>query len=123
MGDPNVALVEVGLARTGTVCAATLDLFAEIHGAEAGNLALKGIALGGDFVGGGIAPRLLSVLQAGGFMRAFTGKGRFAEVLSAVPVRVARSTREGKSFPALPSRDHLGTADGARTSMLRTGTK
>ena len=88
-GDPNATITQVGLAGEDAVCAAALDLFSSILGAEAGNLALRCLATGGVFVGGGIVPRLLSVLGNGGFLRAFTDKGRFSEWTRAIPVRVA----------------------------------
>ena len=59
-----------------------------IYGAEAGNLALKLMALGGVYLGGGIAPKILPKLEDGGFMQAFADKGRFVEMLSGIPVRV-----------------------------------
>jgi glucokinase len=65
----------------------------EIYGAEAGNLALKLLATGGVYVGGGIAPRILPRLREGAFMRAFTSKGRFAELLRRVPVQVILNDR------------------------------
>jgi glucokinase len=63
-------------------------LMVSIYGAEAGNLALKVMATGGMYLGGGIPPRILPLLQEGGFMRSFTDKGRFDELLSRIPVRV-----------------------------------
>ena len=66
----------------------TLERFLSIYGAEAGNLALKALALGGVFVGGGIAPRMLSALAGGGFVRAFFDKGRLSPVLTRIPVSV-----------------------------------
>lgn len=70
------------------LCAATIGLFADILGAETGNLALKVLATGGVYVGGGIPPRILPHLQDGRFMRAFVEKGRFAELLGKIPVKV-----------------------------------
>jgi glucokinase len=70
------------------LCAAALDLFVSILGAEAGNLALKVLATGGVYLGGGIPPRILSQLSDGRFMQAFVNKGRFADLLDKVPVKV-----------------------------------
>jgi glucokinase len=65
-----------------------LDLMVSIYGAEAGNLALKVMATGGVYVGGGIAPKILPKLREGSFMRAFVDKGRFRARLERIPVRV-----------------------------------
>jgi glucokinase len=67
---------------------AALELFVTILGAEAGNLALKVLSLGGVYLAGGIPPRILPALKEGRFLRAFTAKGRMSEVLARVPVCV-----------------------------------
>ena len=63
------------------------------YGAEAGNLALKVLATGGVYVGGGIAPKILKKLQDGTFMKAFTDKGRLSDLLVQTPVRVILESR------------------------------
>jgi glucokinase len=73
--------------RTSTASAA-LDLFVSIYGARAGNTALEYMATGGVFLGGGIAPKIVDRLRSGAFMRAFVDKGRFAPLLTRIPVRV-----------------------------------
>jgi glucokinase len=88
VGDPNVLISELGLAGTDPLCVATVDLFCSIYGSEAGNVALRSVALGGVFVGGGIAPKLLPALQKGSFVRAFSAKGRFTEFLQGLTVSV-----------------------------------
>ncbi|HLN14597.1 MAG TPA: glucokinase [bacterium] len=70
------------------LAAATLALFVSILAAEAGNLALKVLATGGVYLGGGIPPRILPALDAGGFMAAFRDKGRLSALLDAIPVHV-----------------------------------
>jgi glucokinase len=65
-----------------------VDLFAACYGAEAGNLALKGLATGGVFLTGGIAPKILPRLRAGGFVARFRDKGRLSYVVDAIPVHV-----------------------------------
>ena len=64
-----------------------LDLVVVLLGAEAANLALKIMATGGVYLGGGIVPSILSKLKEPAFMRAFTNKGRMSDMLSAVPVK------------------------------------
>lgn len=88
VGDAAAVVAEVGLAGQSELCQQALDLFASIYGAEAGNLALKALALNGLYVGGGIAPKLIPKLKDGTFMRAFVAKGRYKNLLNAIPVRV-----------------------------------
>ncbi len=92
-GDPTAAVSRAALSEGEPVCRQTLELFASIYGAEAGNLALKCVASGGVYVGGGIAPKLLPVLQDGRFIAAFVDKGRFRELLEQFEVRVALNPR------------------------------
>lgn len=70
------------------LCVATIRTFVSILGAEAGNLALKVLATGGVYIGGGIPPRILRYLETPSFLAAFERKGRFAELLARIPVRV-----------------------------------
>ncbi len=63
-------------------------MFVSVYGAEAGNLALRAKSLRGLYVGGGIAPKIVAKLKDGAFMRAFGGKGRYADLLAAIPVQV-----------------------------------
>ena len=86
--DPTPVIVNTALSGDVALCDATLDLFIAILGSEAGNLALKLLATGGIYLGGGIPPRILPGLQDGRFMEAFLHKGRFAELLRRMPVKV-----------------------------------
>lgn len=84
------AMVSQGALRDkDPLCLAALRLFAEIYGAEAGNLALKTLSLGGVYIGGGIAPKILPIIRNEHFMNGFTAKGRFEEMLRGMQVRVA----------------------------------
>ena len=86
--DPAAAISRAGLARRFEIAGEALDLFIDAYGAEAGNLALKVLATGGVYVGGGIAPQIMDRLRAAGFVRAFCRKGRMGTLLENVPVRV-----------------------------------
>jgi glucokinase len=91
--DAGAVVGEVGLSGRDPVCAEALDLFVSIYGAQAGNLALETLALGGLVVGGGIAPKIQAKLSDGRFTAAFRDKGRLDSLLSTVPVRVALDPR------------------------------
>ena len=87
-GDPSAAVSRNGLSGKSPLCEQAVDLFVEIYGAAAGNLALKFLALGGVFVGGGIAPKILPKLKDQRFIRAFCDKGRLRTLLEKIPVKV-----------------------------------
>jgi len=91
--DPNSVITEMALAARSEICAKALDMFVSAYGAEAGNLALKVLSVGGLYVGGGIAPRILEKLKDGTFLRAFTDKGRLSQLLINMPVRVILDSR------------------------------
>jgi glucokinase len=71
------------------LCVKVVEMFVSIYGAEAGNLALKTLAVGGVVVAGGIAPRIIESMAAGGFMTAFKDKGRLSPLMDTIPVQVA----------------------------------
>ncbi len=87
-GDAAPLITKAALEGRSEICVEALDLFVELYGAEAGNLALKMLATGGVFVGGGIAPRIIEKLGQPLFMQAFLDKGRMRPLLEATPVRV-----------------------------------
>src|SRR5580658_6693671 len=91
--DPNSVITEMGLAARSEICEKALDMFVSAYGAEAGNLALKVLSVGGLYVGGGIAPRILEKLKDGTFMKAFTDKGRLSPLLINMPVRIILESR------------------------------
>jgi glucokinase len=86
--DPSAVISQAALEGRSELCVQALDLFISCFGAEAGNLALKFLATGGMFVGGGIAPKIIQKLNGQTFIEAFTDKGRFKHLLEAIPVRV-----------------------------------
>src|SRR5207247_8638168 len=85
-GDPSAVVSEVGLAGAHPLCVQALDLFSAVYGAEAGNLALKALAVGGADLGGGVAPELSRTLADGAAAAAFCDKGRFADLMASIPV-------------------------------------
>ena len=87
-GDPSAVISEAAQEGKDELCAQALSLFVSAYGAEAGNLALKVLATGGVFVGGGIAPKILGALTQGAFMQAFVNKGRLRGLLEGIPVQV-----------------------------------
>jgi glucokinase len=91
--DPNAVITELALAAKSEICEKTLDMYVSAYGAEAGNLALKILSVGGLYLGGGIAPRILEKLKDGTFMKAFTDKGRLSQLLINMPVRVILESR------------------------------
>jgi Glucokinase len=86
--DPSAVISQAALEGKSELCVQALDLFISCFGAEASNLALKFLATGGVFVGGGIAPKIIQKLKGQTFIDAFTEKGRFKHLLEAIPVRV-----------------------------------
>ncbi|MEE8349775.1 MAG: glucokinase [Acidobacteriota bacterium] len=87
-GDPGAEISRAALAEEDELCVRSLDLFVSIYGAEAGNLALKTKAVGGVYVGGGIAPKIINKLKDGTFIQAFRDKGRLAQLMESLPVKV-----------------------------------
>jgi glucokinase len=92
-GDASAAIAEAALTRSDPAADHALDVFVRAYGAEAGNLALKAFATGGVYVAGGIAPKILDRLRTGAFMQRFLGKGRYAELLGRIPVKVVLEPR------------------------------
>jgi glucokinase len=81
-------IVEQGLSGKSPLCQEALGQFAAFYGAAAGNAALQYLSRGGIYLAGGLAPRIVKVLQQGEFMRAFSAKGRFQELLLQMPVHI-----------------------------------
>jgi glucokinase len=86
--DPTALIVHTALEKKAQLCTDTINLFCSILGAEAGNLALKVMAMGGVYVGGGIPLRIIAALEKGPFMEAFCCKGRLSELMTRIPVYV-----------------------------------
>jgi glucokinase len=86
--DPAEVISEIARLKKNRLCTKALDLFTSIYGAAAGNLALQVMAVGGVYVGGGIAPKIIWKLKDGTFMKAFKNKGRLSHIVAYIPVKV-----------------------------------
>jgi glucokinase len=90
-----------------------MQTFASILGAEAGNLALKTMATGGVFIGGGIAVKILPLLRQPALLEAFVDKGRFHDFMQRIPLRVILNDRAallGAARHALHGAEALATS-------------
>ena len=86
--DPNAVIGQCAEDGSSSLCFETMKTFVSAYGAESGNIALKVLATGGMYLGGGIAPKALKTLQNGAFMQAFLDKGRLSPLLQSIPVRI-----------------------------------
>jgi glucokinase len=109
-GDGAAQVADLAFNHHHAVAAKAMDLFVEIYGAYAGNLALAGLTRGGVYVAGGIAPKIIDKLKEGGFIRGFRNKGRFASLMEDIPVRVVTNPKAGL----------LGAAQEARRILHET---
>jgi glucokinase len=91
--DPAEVISEMARLKKNKLCMKALDLFTSIYGAAAGNLALQVMAVGGVFIGGGIAPRIIWKLKDRTFMKAFKEKGRLSHIVVPIPVKVIMNER------------------------------
>jgi glucokinase len=87
--DRNAIISRLGINNEDLVCVEVVRLFVELYAAEAGNLALKCLSTGGVFIGGGIGPKICPALENENFLRAFTAKGRFQQLLSQMSVKLS----------------------------------
>ncbi len=92
---PAKVVSTLGMARSCASCEAAMRLFVGVYGAEAGNMALRAVARGGIYLGGGISPKILPALQWGEFLEAFRDKEHLRPLLSTIPVWVIRNPRTG----------------------------
>ena len=99
LNDP--AAITDAASAGDSVALRALEMFIAIYGAQAGNLALTCLARGGVFIAGGIAPRIIDQIRAGGFMRAFLEKGRHAGLMAEMPVQVVMNPNVGLLGAAL----------------------
>lgn len=93
--DSGATITQLALEQQHPIAQQALEMFVEIYGAYAGNLALVGLCRSGVYIAGGIAPRIIDTLKQGGFMRAFQNKGRFSGLMSEIPVHVIMNPQVG----------------------------
>ena len=91
--DASAVISQMAIEGRSPLCEQALDIFVSLYGAEAGNIALKFLAIGGVYIGGGIAPRIIEKLKGPAFMESFTSKGRLKPLLEVMPVRVILNDR------------------------------
>lgn len=95
------------MAGTCPACVEALSMFVSLYGAEAGSLALRGVATSGVYIGGGIAPKILPALQDGRFMDAFRAKGVMADLVAKMPVKVILNPESGLLGAAVAAQEML----------------
>ena len=105
--DPGAVIGEAGIAGTCSTCVAAVDMFVDLYGAQAGNLALTIMAVGGVYVGGGIVTKMRRKIGEGAFMRSFIAKGRYSDFMADISVRVILD----------PKTALLGAAEAARALL------
>jgi glucokinase len=93
--DPAAVISGAALDGSDKLAEKALDLWVDVYGAEASNLALKAMATGGIFLGGGITPKILPKLTGPRFMRAFLDKGRMRPLVESIPVQVITNEKAG----------------------------
>lgn len=101
--DPAAVVGEAGVAGSCPTCAEAVELFISLYGAQAGNLALTVMGVGGVYVGGGIVTKMLPKMTTGTFMHSFTAKGRWAAFMADIPVHVilnAKASQLGAAHAA-----------------------
>jgi glucokinase len=99
--DPAAAITHAAMVGNDPLASQALDLFVDIYGAQAGNLALTAGATGGVYIAGGIAPKIISRLTDGRFMRAFCSKGKMSSYVETIPVQVVTNPEVGLIGAAL----------------------
>ncbi len=100
-GDPSAAIARVASEARDPNCTQALALFLELLGAEASNLALKVLATGGIFLGGGIAPALIAQIKSSAFLARFDAKGRMRELVEEIPIKIINNDKaalQGAAF-------------------------
>jgi len=104
--DPAAVISENALNGRSPLCEETLNLFVNIFGSEAGNCALKFMAFGGVFLGGGIPPKILPKLKEPFFLKGFIDKGRLQSLLETIPIYIVLDDKASLRGAAHYCRSH-----------------
>lgn len=121
--DHSAVITRNGLNAKSALCEQAVNIFVDIYGAAAGNLALKILAVNGVYIGGGIAPKILTKLRGPRFMNAFRDKGRLRPLLESIPVRVVLNEKTALLGAAHVATMHCaprpGNAEGVETEVTK----
>ncbi|MEO0708185.1 MAG: glucokinase [Cyanobacteria bacterium J06649_5] len=93
--SPAALIAKHAMEHDDTLCQKTMQLFVRLYGAEAGNFALKLLPYGGLYITGGIAAKILPLMEKEGFLDAFLSKGRVSSLLKDVPVHIVLNPKVG----------------------------
>jgi glucokinase len=106
-GDAAETITNLANDQLDPVAVETLELFSRLYGAEAGNVALKHMATGGVFLGGGIAPKIVNWLQQPQFRETFCNKGKMHSLMETIPVRVILNDQAALYGSAIYLKEHV----------------
>ncbi|MGF1479650.1 MAG: glucokinase [Cyanophyceae cyanobacterium] len=93
--DAAAIISQAALERSDRLCEKTMEIFIETYAAQAGNLALTLLPFGGLYISGGIAAKILPLIQEERFLAAFRRKGRMSEILQQIPLHVVLNPQVG----------------------------
>lgn len=93
--DPAAIISQAAFKQSDRLCEQTMEMFIEAYGAETGNLALKLLAYGGIYITGGIAAKILPLMQDGRFLKTFKHKGRVSSLIDEIPVHIVLNPHVG----------------------------
>ena len=93
--DPAAIISQAAFKQSDRLCEKTMEIFIEAYGAETGNLALKLLSYGGIYIAGGIAGKILPLMQDGRFLNTFKDKGRVSALIEAIPVHIVLNPQVG----------------------------
>ncbi|MEM1366710.1 MAG: glucokinase [Cyanobacteria bacterium P01_H01_bin.15] len=104
--DPGAIISQAGMKQTDRLCEQTMEIFVETYAAEVGNLALKLLPYGGLYIGGGIATKILPLLEAGSFLNVFHQKGRMRSLMEQIPIHIILDSKVGLKGTIFYGLDH-----------------